>query len=89
MGQVTLRKVRDGSWDPLGCPGRVKRPSQRSGMGRGPFGWSGTGQMTLGEVREGSGDPRGGPGPVEENLGGPKWVEGTFRRSRTVYRIVR
>ena len=80
MGQVTLRKVRDGSWDPLGCPGQVKRPSRRSGMGRGPFGWSGTGQMTLGEVQDRLGDPRGGPGPVEENLGGAEMGRGNLQK---------
>ena len=47
----------------VGPPGR--RPSERSGMGRG----------NLPEVRDGSGDTRGGPGQV----GGTSLTSGTGR----------
>ena len=59
MGQETLGEVRDGSRVSRGGPGRVKGPSVRSRMGRGPFVRSGTGWGTLKEVWYGSGDPRG------------------------------
>ena len=59
MGQWTNPKVRDGSRDPWGGPGRVGRPSRRFGKGLGSHG----------EVQDGSEDPRRGPGWV----GGPSW----------------
>ena len=65
-----LDKFLDGSRDPRGGPGRVERPSERSGTGwgnprggpvrvGGPSRRSGIGWKTLGEVRDGLVDPRG------------------------------
>ena len=38
MGRRSLAEVRDGSGEPRGGPGRVRGPSQLSGMGRGTIG---------------------------------------------------
>ena len=54
-GLGSLKKVHDGTGDPLESPGRVA----------GPSGWSRTGQGTLGEVRDGSVDHSGGLGRDE------------------------
>ena len=50
MGWWTLGEVRDGLGDPRGGPGRIGRPSERSGTGR----------VTLPVFRDGYGDPPGG-----------------------------
>ena len=50
MGQGTLGKVRAGSRDPWGGPGKVRGHTRLFGTGRGTFG----------EVRDGSGEPQGG-----------------------------
>ena len=44
----TLGEVREGSGDPWGGPGRVERPSWRSGTGQGSLGEAGTGRGTFG-----------------------------------------
>ena len=67
MGLETIGEVWAGSRDPRGSPGRVERPSERSGTGDPPEVRNETG--TIGEVQDGSRDPRGGPGRVERPSG--------------------
>ena len=74
-GRGTLGEVQNRSGYPLGCPGRVGGPSQRSVRGREPLGKSGTGRGTLSAVRDWFSDPLEGMGRV----GRPSWRSGTGR----------